>query len=234
MPQRSQFLIPWLLTALSVAAMCGLGFWQLERMVGKQQRLASIAQKQSNESLSLIDALSQEDPRDISISFVGTPDSKRALLLDNQIHEQQVGFDVFAPVSTNAGWILVNYGWIAAPDLQRTIPEVNLPSGSNKFEGVITVPGSNPLIKETNVNFSQFPALIQQVAFATLSQSLNIKLLPYVVELTSQDSAFVRDYKPVVMPPEKHLGYAVQWFGLAIAAAAIGGFAISKKGRIHE
>ena len=38
----------------------------------------------------------------------------------------------------------------------------------------------------------------------------------------------------VVMSPEKHLGYAVQWFGLAIAAAAIGGFAISKKGRSYE
>jgi cytochrome oxidase assembly protein ShyY1 len=36
------------------------------------------------------------------------------------------------------------------------------------------------------------------------------------------------------MPPEKHLGYAIQWFGLAIAAALIGGFAIMKKGRQYE
>lgn len=234
MSQRFQFLFPWLVTAVSVAAMCGLGFWQLERMVEKQQRLASIAQKQSNESLSLTDALMEEDPRDIAISFVGTPDGERALLLDNQIHEQKVGFDVFAPVLTNAGWILVNYGWIPAQGLTRTIPQVNLSSATRQFDGIVTVPGDNPLVTETNVSLPSFPALVQQIAFKSLSESLNVALLPYVVELTSKDPAFVRDYKPVVMPPEKHLGYAVQWFGLAIAAAAIGGFAISKKGRIHE
>ncbi|MCS5577264.1 MAG: SURF1 family protein, partial [Alteromonas macleodii] len=37
--------------------MCGLGYWQLDRMVQKQQRLASIAQKQSNGTLSLEEAL---------------------------------------------------------------------------------------------------------------------------------------------------------------------------------
>jgi cytochrome oxidase assembly protein ShyY1 len=234
MAQRTRKLLPWLLTAISVAAMCGLGFWQLERMIQKQHRLASIAQKQSNGSVSLLTALTHDDPRDIAVTFDGEPDTTHLVFLDNQIQDKRVGYDVIVPVRTNAGWVLVNYGWVSAPDMQRTLPTIKINKGLLSFKGIVSVPGINPLIKETNTQSLVFPALVQQIDFADLSQRLNRDLLPYVIQLTTDDVAFVRDFRPVVMSPEKHLGYAVQWFGLAIAAAAIGGFAISKKGRSYE
>jgi cytochrome oxidase assembly protein ShyY1 len=234
MAQRTRKLLPWLLTAISVAAMCGLGFWQLERMIQKQHRLASIAQKQSNGSVSLLTALTNDDPRDITVTFDGEPDTTHLVFLDNQIQDKRVGYDVIVPVRTNAGWVLVNYGWVSAPDMQRTLPTIEIDKGLLSFRGIVSVPGKNPLITETNTQSWVFPALVQQIDFADLSQRLNRDLLPYVIQLTTDDVAFVRDFRPVVMSPEKHLGYAVQWFGLAIAAAAIGGFAISKKGRSYE
>ena len=234
MAQRTRKLLPWLLTAISVAAMCGLGFWQLERMIQKQHRLASIAQKQSNGSVSLLTALTHDDPRDITVTFEGEPDTTHLVFLDNQIQDKRVGYDVIVPVKTNAGWVLVNYGWVSAPDMQRTLPTIKIDKGLFSFKGIVSVPGTNPLITETNTQSWVFPALVQQIDFADLSQRLNRDLLPYVIQLTTDDVAFVRDFRPVVMSPEKHLGYAVQWFGLAVAAAAIGGFAISKKGRSYE
>ncbi|MEC8416590.1 MAG: SURF1 family protein [Pseudomonadota bacterium] len=234
MAQRTRKLLPWVLTAISVAAMCGLGFWQLERMIQKQHRLASIAQKQSNGSVSLLTALTNDDPRDITVTFDGEPDTTHLVFLDNQIQDKRVGYDVIVPVKTNAGWVLVNYGWVSAPDMQRTLPTIKIDKGLLSFRGIVSVPGINPLITETNTQSLVFPALVQQIDFADLSQRLNRDLLPYVIQLTTDDIAFVRDFRPVVMSPEKHLGYAVQWFGLAVAAAAIGGFAISKKGRSYE
>ena len=234
MAQRTRKLLPWLLTAISVAAMCGLGFWQLERMIQKQHRLASIAQKQSNGSVSLLTALTNDDPRDIAVTFDGEPDTTHLVFLDNQIQDKRVGYDVIVPVRTSAGWVLVNYGWVSAPDMQRTLPTIKIDKGLFFFLFIVSVPGKNPLIIETNTQSLVFPALVQQIDFADLSQRLNRNLLPYVIQLTTDDVAFVRDFRPVVMSPEKHLGYAVQWFGLAIAAAAIGGFAISKKGRSYE
>jgi len=231
---RTGHVIPWLLTGISVAIMCGLGYWQLDRMVQKQQRLASIAQKQSNGTLSLEAALSNEDPRDITVSFSGSLDANHVLLLDNQIHNQRVGFDVLAPVFTNAGWLLVNFGWVPAPDLTRTIPNIQLKNETRTFTGVISVPGKNPLVKETNMTLSASPALVQHIEFSALSNALERNFLPFILQITTPDPAFVREHQAVVMSPEKHLGYAVQWFGLAIAAAAIGGFAISKKGRSYE
>ncbi len=234
MSSRTRLVIPWLLTGVSVAIMCGLGFWQLDRMVQKQQRLASIAQKERNGTLSLEEALSVDDPQDITVSFNGALDGNHVLLLDNQIHNQRVGFDVIAPVFTNAGWLLVNFGWVPAPDLARTLPEITFTSEMREFTGVINVPGINPLVKETNMTLSQSPALIQHIEFPALSNALERKFLPFILHLTTPDPAFIREHQAVVMSPEKHLGYAVQWFGLAIAAAAIGGFAISKKGRSYE
>ena len=231
MTQRSSTLLPWLITGLSVLAMCALGYWQLERMIYKQQRLASIAQKSANESLSLNEALSQQDPRDVAVVFEGVPNALNMLMLDNQIHNGQVGFDILAPVKTNLGWILVNYGWVKAPNLSRSLPSVELDSGLQRFTGVITRPEKNPLVQETNTAQFSYPALIQEINVEMLSKQFGHGLSTYVIQLTTEDPAFIREYQPVVMPPEKHLGYAVQWFGLAIAAAAIGGFAISKKGR---
>ena len=231
---RTRHVIPWLLTGFSVAIMCGLGYWQLDRMVQKQQRLASIAQKQSNGTLSLEEALLNQDPRDITVSFSGALDANHVLLLDNQIHKQRVGFDVLAPVYTNAGWLLVNFGWVPAPDLTRTLPDIRLASEMRAFTGIISAPGENPLVKETNMALAQSPALVQYIDFAALSHALERNFLPFILQLTTPDPAFIREHKAVVMSPEKHLGYALQWFGLAIAAAAIGGFAISKKGRSYE
>ncbi len=225
---------PYLLTGISVVVMCALGVWQLERMVQKQQRLASIAQKQSNGSLSLIEALSHSEPRDLHVNFQGDVDSSKIMLLDNQIHNKRIGFDVIAPVNTNVGWLLVNYGWVPAPDLTRSLPEVRLEPHTSAYSGVVTVPGHNPFIQNIYEGSSEYPVVIQEIAFDTLSQRLGYSLLPFVIQLTTQDPVFVRDYQPVVMSPEKHLGYAVQWFGLAIAAAAIGSFAISKKGRSND
>ncbi len=234
MAHRTHILLPWLLTGFSVAAMCALGLWQLERMGEKQQRLASIAQKQANGRLSLIEALAHTEPRDLNVYFQGVINAEQLLLLDNQINNQRVGYAVLVPVSTNAGQLLVNFGWIPSPDLTRTLPDISINPATDTFVGVITAPGINPLIKETNKNVSAFPALIQQIDYQALSQRLGYQLLPYVIQLTSDDPNFVREFQPVVMSPEKHLGYAVQWFGLAIAAAAIGVFAIKQKGRIDE
>lgn len=221
-------------TILAVVAMSGLGVWQLQRMAHKEQRLSSITEKQGKESLHLLDALTMADPRDITVTFEGAPDSKHLLLLDNQVHNGQVGFDVIAPVLTNAGWLLVNYGWLPAPDLTRTLPKVSIANQPQRFSGVISVPSHNPMITETLAANPDFPALIQQVSFRHLQTILQHQLVPYVIQLTDEDDTFVRHYQPVVMPPEKHLGYAIQWFGLAIAAALIGTVAIFKKGKTHD
>jgi len=39
--------------------------------------------------------------------------------------------------------------------------------------------------------------------------------------LASQADGFVREWRPEIMSPETHFGYAVQWFSFAAAVVAI-------------
>ena len=51
--------------------------------------------------------------------------------------------------------------------------------------------------------------------------------------LNAQDnSTFIRNWQPVVMPPEKHMAYAVQWFLLGVAALVI--FIIAQRNKLKR
>ena len=217
-----------------VIALISLGFWQLQRMAQKQQRLDSITEKQQKETVGLLTALQLNDPRDVDVNFTGNVDNQHLILVDNQVVDSQVGFDVIAPVLTNVGWILVNFGWVAAPNLTRTLPIVEVAAGESHLRGKISEPSLNPFVRDPASVNQTFPALVQQVSIPRIQQMLDRKLQPYVIELTGEDSVFLRRYTPVVMPPEKHLGYAIQWFALAVAAVVVGGLAIVKKESSHE
>lgn len=219
---------------IAVVFMCGLGFWQLDRMEQKEQRLASIAQKQSGELMGLQTALrSSGDPRDVSVSFGGRPDTSRIMYLDNQIENGQVGYDIIVPVQTDAGWVLVNFGWVKGLQTRDVLPQVDIDNGFTQYEGVVTSPGVNPMVTETATS-ATFPLRIQALDTDYLSTLLRTPFIDYVIVLTNTNANFVRHWSPVVMPPEKHLGYAIQWFGLAFAALVIGLLALRKKEVSHE
>ena len=89
------------------------------------------------------------------------------------------------------------------------------------LKGVVYLPVKNSLINETNHSYGQFPVLLQQVDLDEISLHLNEEVLPGTLRLLPDESFFVREWQAVTMSPEKHLGYAIQWFGLAIAALTV-------------
>lgn len=205
--------------------MVSLGLWQLDRMEQKQHRLDSIAQKYTTAPMHPLDVPAQwQDVRDVPVSFRGTVQSGQIILLDNQITNGKTGFDVLVPVVTRGSVILVNLGWTAAPSTREQLPSLSLPFGEMQIEGVITQPGLNPLIQETQQQFESFPLLLQQIDIPLLNQQWATALPDMVIERLSSQPALdqlVTNWQPVVMSPQKHLGYAIQWFGLAIAALVI-------------
>lgn len=218
---------------VSVAIICmiSLGFWQLDRMHQKEIRLASITQKSQKSAISL-EALDprREDIRDYQVGFNGKVDTSQLLYLDNQVINGRVGFDILAPVVTNEGVVLVNFGWVEAPLSREYLPSVSIQTDYRHFHGRVTVPQKNPVVRETLSLDSSFPVMIQQIDMAFIRQLTGMNIAPFVVKLTTPtEGEFVRRWQPVVMPPQKHLGYAIQWFGLALAAAMVGYFALTSK-----
>lgn len=186
--------------------------------------------------------------QDFPVSFKGSANIEKLFYIDNKIVEGKAGYNVVVPVTlfvgdtllvgdtTSAGDImLVNLGWLRGNGIRGDLP--SLPESlSAKFErgyvdyvGAINYPSNNTMISETNTQYGSFPALLQQIDLEQMDQHLrqsavspNEVLYPFIVNLAPEsDSEFVRNWQPVVMSPEKHLGYAAQWFGLGIAALTI-------------
>jgi len=224
-------IIATLVAFVAVVIMLRLGFWQLDRMDVKQIRLASLNQKLESGNASLV-SLSDDlkQAADTPVAFVGNPDLERLIYLDNRIVGGAVGYEVLMPVETNIGWVLVNLGWIQASGSRSTLPEAVVPNTGGEFVGNVVIPTLNPMVKETAVKSDGFPLLIQQVDLEKLTELTGLALQPFIIALRADPtSGFKNNWRPVVMPPEKHFGYALQWFGLAITALVIYLIALFKR-----
>ncbi|WP_374760624.1 SURF1 family cytochrome oxidase biogenesis protein, partial [Pseudomonas aeruginosa] len=58
-------------------------------------------------------------------------------------------------------------------------------------------------------------------AIPALWQAFGRAGLPWEIRLEPGDASFDTDWPLVSMPPERHTGYAVQWFALATALLAL-------------
>jgi surfeit locus 1 family protein len=220
----------YLFAALLCLAFFSLGRWQLSRAEWKQQRLDAVAKvlrDQKAEPLSY--ALSASENK-ITPPFVWSSGRGRflqtpALLLDNQRRGAQVGVQAYRVFKTEQGaHVLVNLGWLAIPG-NRTMPVIDTISGEQAVDGLVMAPPSPGLVLgPSHVKVDDNYWLMTRMDIGALSKDLNIPLASRVLRLNPKHPlGYARDLDilPNTLPPEKHRGYAVQWFGLGIAVFVI-------------
>jgi surfeit locus 1 family protein len=164
------------------------------------------------------------------ISFVAKADVTRFFMLDNKINNGRVGYQVLVPLETSSGMLLANLGWLPATKSRDVFPNIELDDNKMSYTGVVNFPTDNAMVTETAVINDNWPKLIQQIDFEVVEAIYKTPFLPFVVQLNDDPaSGFIRDWKPVVMAPEKHIAYGVQWFLLALAAIVVFVIAQRKK-----
>lgn len=213
-----------LVTFIAVVIMFTLGFWQLERAAEKTQRLAQIHSAASSTTVGLDEAASLgATALDLPVQFTGKVDSQHVFLIDNRIYQGRVGYELVAPVTTAQGSVMVNFGWLAAPTLRSEVPDFALPTQAQTFKGVVSIPQLNKMITETASVDGQWPKVLQHANLQEFSRHYLLEpLQPFLVLLDAEEnSQFERHWQPVVMAPERHIAYAIQWFALAGAAGLI-------------
>src|SRR5690606_42085213 len=69
----------------------------------------------------------------------GSCQAERQWLLDNRTYRGRVGYEVVSlfRLESGAGALLVNRGWIAAPARREMLPEVPVPQGLQRLEGIV-------------------------------------------------------------------------------------------------
>ncbi len=206
-----------------------LGLWQLDREQEKRDILRLYQQRQAAPALDLADAWSDlmnaKQAAYQQVIVRGKLMADYRLLLDNQVLNGVVGYNLIQGVElTNTrpnryAWI--NRGWLAAPKLRSERPDIPSPNGVIQLSGTVYVPQGKPFLLQeqsiaTQFNKQRLP-LIQAVDMAQLRPLLaGDATFPHLIRLNPESDAALRiDWPPVNTRPEKHRGYAIQWFAMA-------------------
>jgi len=220
----------YLFAATMCLAFFSLGRWQLARAEWKQHRLDAVAAVLKDRKLESLSLLSKEsksaDQLELAwVSGRGYFPDLPALLLDNQRSGEKVGvnvYRVFQPENGKA--LLVNLGWLEVPG-DRTMPAIKKINGTQELNGLLVSPPSPGLaIGPAYVKTGNEYWLMTRMPLDELARDLKTPLAPRVLRLNPDlPIGYARDLDilPNTLPPEKHRGYAVQWFGLCIATIVL-------------
>ncbi len=229
----------WALPALLVCAgFAALGGWQLQRAGWKERVLAGWSAALAapprayaevvGERLSLPrreDAIAAAAALPLRVEIVGRWDPATTVLLDNQRLDAAVGalvFTRFVP-DGRATPLLVNRGWVAL-EAGRRIPPLDAPTTQRStLRGLLVAPPATGLKLGTSTWTPGQPlALLTWLDLSAIAGP-GAPLFDGVLQLDPELAhGFTRRWQalPNTLSPQKHRGYAVQWFGLSLAVAA--------------
>lgn len=215
-------LLPSLVVLALLPGLLWLGFWQLARAEEKRQLLA-VQQAQGRTAPIDIDQLAAHpDPAYLRVQLHGRFDASHSLLLDNRIRDGRAGVEVLQPFHDEASdqWLLLNRGWLPWPD-RRIAPRFDTPDAPLRLTAWVYVPLGEAFQLQQDRPGNAWPRLVTVVEADALWRQLGRAGLNYEVRLQPGPAAFQTDWPVVAMSPDKHLGYAVQWFALAATLLAL-------------
>ena len=224
--------VPAVAALLAIVSFSWLGLWQLDRANEKEHRRGAFAERTSdapillNQRLSIMPA--EIDPdwwRHRHVEVSGTVFNERQYLLDNRTRNGVAGYHVYLPMLVTGldRVVLVNRGWVETGPSREHRPDVSLDTSELVVSGILDHPRRPLLLGDDGYAGSSWPKVVQQIDLDKTARDLKRPVLPFVVlmEMTLPHG-FVREWSPYLgIDPERHRGYAFQWFSLAVAVAVV-------------
>ncbi len=214
--------------AIVFPVLLGLGYWQMTRAVEKQDLVEQRAATEVVAPLAIGSATQLGDEDRYRPAVVrGRYAAEQQWLLDNRVYRGQPGYHVFTPFVIEgevAPSLLVNRGWVAVGETREYLPRLPVPEQAVSLRGRLDLPASVGLvIGEVPLQSVEDRVLVQSLDIQALAAARGLQLQRYALVIDEgQPGGLQYDWSPIPqMGPEKHLGYAVQWFGLAVALLII-------------
>ncbi len=212
-----------ILYLLMLALLISMGNWQLDRA---EQKRHILQQRQKASQLPPVEinemqypALSALEYRQVKVR--GRWDFAHQFLIDNQMHQGEVGYYVMTPlrIAGKNRAVLVNRGWVAMNKDRKVLPDIALSSVDVEVTGRVNhFPRVAYQLEGADRPTSSWPAVVQVINPVVLSEILGYPVLDFQIEMDpAETDGFVREWKIIQkMPAEKHVAYAMQWYGLAL------------------
>lgn len=221
---RIQF--DWRVTLLAIVllpVLLSLGSWQLDRAEEKRQLQSLFEQKRHSAPLPIESLATDTDLRYQPVQLTGEFINDRVLFLDNRIVQGQFGYEVVVPfqLQDDESIVMVNRGWIAGDKSRRSLPRPPSIRGVVQLVGDVYVPQGKLMVLADSAQ-TGWPRVEQSLDIERISALFDAPLFPYSVRLHSGSPASLQaNWAVVNLQPEKHTGYAVQWFAMSATLVVI-------------
>lgn len=232
--RAARLLWPTVLTALALPILVGLGTWQLQRKVWKEDLIAAIAAR-TRAAPASIDAvlakpaanyLEREYSRVILKGHFRNGDERLLYGLDEDLGP---GEHVYTPFETADGrWlVMVNRGFVPLDRRSPAARPQGQIEGETEVVGLVRAGQGKGLFEPANdpVHNRWFYRDIPAMA-AGVPLSAGRQLAPFAVEVEAASTppgGWPKGGVTLLNIPNRHLEYALTWYGLAGALLAVYG-----------
>jgi surfeit locus 1 family protein len=229
---RRGILEPTIFAIVGVAILVGLGLWQLDRKVWKENLIAAMTTRLNREPADLPprDRWAQLRPEREEFARVGFPaeflPGEEALVYSaGSAFRPDVkgpGYWVFAPARLAGGSIvLIDRGFVPLDRKNPATRAEGAPHGSLDIVGIVRWPETRGLftpaddVKDNVWYLRDIHAMAAAKHWATAA--------PFYIDMESPapPGGWPKPGKLQVNLPDNHLQYAITWFGLALALAGV-------------
>ncbi|KAF7769057.1 hypothetical protein PCIT_a3604 [Pseudoalteromonas citrea] len=217
-----------------VVVCLSLAMWQWQRAENKALLLGQegVILTQEEARLEAMFADSVDAIHSAKFKVSGSFITEKVWFLDNKIVAGRPGYDLITLFQANRlnDVLLVNLGFIAAPAL-RTLPNIRLPEEDVELELQIKSKDIKGFTLATQPAMStKSHNLLQYLDLSYFSTITGLTIYPFVTyQLGNTVAVAIPHYKAVVMSPQKHRAYALQWLLIGLSAAVIGYFLHQRK-----
>jgi surfeit locus 1 family protein len=208
-----------------IAMLVSLGRWQLHRAAEKRVLFDSFAA--AGTAARPIDLQSPQVPRYSRVAAVGSYDGTRQILIDNMVEGTRAGYFVITPFALQGGgWVLVNRGWVPLGQSRADRPAIPVAGNLRTIRGrADNLPSPGIRLGRPAPLAPPYPVVAAYPTREDAAQLLKESHWAAAADLILLDAGepdgYVRNWTPPGFPPMRHVGYAVQWFGLALTLAVI-------------
>lgn len=196
-----------------------LGVWQLQRAQEKQILVDRYEARANAKSVQVAQTRMAPGLEHFPAQVEGQFEVQHQILLDNRVHDGRVGYDVLTPfrIQTSHTRILVNRGWVPMGPSRSRLPILETPGQAQIITGHLYRPPERYFSLE-----KMLPTLAdkvwQNLDLERFHTEAGYPLQPYVLRLDVGLPGAYQQLLPRYSDQwvDRHRGYAVQWFGLAL------------------
>ena len=210
------------LAVVGIGGCLALANWQLGRAREKEALIAAF-DAGGGEAVPLSVAAPAELPRYQRVTVAGRYEPGRQVLLDNMPSASgQAGYRVLTPFRREDGGslVLVDRGWVPLGADRSQRPDVAVGGEPRAVTGRLDglpVPGLR-LGEARAPDSAGWPLVLNFPVTSDLEAALGEPVEARILLLDAdQPDGYQRAWRPSMgFPPERHLGYAIQWLALAL------------------